>query len=252
MLVGAIVQARMGSTRLPGKALKKAGGKPILWYVVERLKQCRGIDKIVVATSTRKKDDVIEKFCEEHKVECFRGSEDDVLERFYQCAEHHSFDVIVRITADCPLIDAETIDKAIELYKDSKADYVSNVAVRSFPRGLDVEVFSFHALEKAFDEAESGLDREHVTHYIYSKKDRFRIGELRATEKLHRPEMRFCVDTENDFKLVKAIFAEFPDPLVEVGTVIDFIDANPKLAELAKQEEKKYRQGQKVKQVFLQ
>ena len=250
-MIGAIIQARMGSTRLPGKNMKKVNGKPLLWFVVERLRECKNLDEIVVATTDTKKDDVIEEFCKKNNIKCFRGSEENVLERYYQAASANNLETIVRITADCPLIDPITVDKAIDLFRESKTDYVSNVASRSFPRGLDVEVFSFQALEKAFSEAEKDMDKEHVTHYIYNNKDKFKTTELKATDHLFRPELRLCVDTENDFKVVEEILSPFEYPMIEIMQVIDFVDSKPELLKTIIAEEDKYRDKSKVKQRFL-
>jgi len=238
--IGCIVQARMGSTRLPGKSLMEINGKPVLGIVLERLNQCKKLDEIVVATTTNKKDLAIEEFCKQNSTTCFRGDEENVLKRFFECAKENSFGTIIRITADCPLIDPKTVDKAVEVFKQGKFDYVSNVALRSFPRGLDVEVLSFKALEKSFKRAKKGFDKEHVTHYIYSNPTEFKIGNVKAEKSLFRPELRFCVDTEQDFKLIKAILSHFNN-LVPIEDAIKFIDQDPELKSLSNREEERYR-----------
>ena len=239
--VGCIIQARMGSTRLPGKTLLEVAGKPLLGHMLERLARGRALGLIVVATSKSEKDDAIEAFCREQEVECFRGSEEDVLERYYKCAKKFGFDVVVRLTGDCPLADPKTIGRAVEKFLLGKFDYLSNVAVRSFPRGLDVEVFSFGALEKAHRQARKAFDREHVTHFIYGDPKKFKIGNINAELSLFRPELRLCVDTKEDVPLIEAIFSRFGST-VSVEKAIEFIGQNPKMAALSRNREADYRE----------
>ncbi len=139
----AIIQARMGSKRLPGKVLMNIGQKPMLQRVIERVKRAKLIDKVIVATSNKGKDDQIKKFCSKLNTECFRGSEEDVLARFYEAAKAQKADVVVRITADCPFVDPEIIDQIIEIHLKNKNDYTANNTESSYPRGTDVEVFNF-------------------------------------------------------------------------------------------------------------
>ena len=148
--VVAIVQARMGSTRLPGKVLMDISGWSMLWHVVNRVRQAKWVDKVVVATSGSVSDDPVATLCEQEGIPCFRGSEDDVLDRYYQAAKWIGANVIVRITADCPLIDPYVVDDVVKHYVDGDYDYVSNTAPPTFPDGLDIEVFSFEALERAW------------------------------------------------------------------------------------------------------
>ena len=138
----AIIQARMGSTRLPGKVLAPIAGNPMLWHVVERTRRAKALDQVMVATSENSKDDAVAEFCTESAIDCFRGSEEDVLDRYYQAARQFTDSTIVRITADCPLVDPGVADKVVGAYQDGPYDYVTNIFPRSFPKGLDVEVFS--------------------------------------------------------------------------------------------------------------
>jgi len=239
--IGAIVQARMGSKRLPGKSLMEINGMPILQIVAERLKNCKSIDEIAVATSTNAKDDAIGEFCGKQGIKCFRGSEEDVLLRFFDCAKANNFATIVRITADCPLIDPATVDNVVEKFRKSKPDYASNVIERSFPRGLDAEVFSFEALSRANSEASGRLDREHVTHYIYLHPEKFRLLNVKAKGALRRPEIRLCIDTEKDFALLQQIFAHFNSVHVKAQDAIKFLDKNPELLSSSIGEEQGYR-----------
>lgn len=169
----AIIQARMGSTRLPGKVMKKMFGRTVLSHVIERVKQSEEINEIVIATSTLEQDEVISKEAKKCGVNCFRGSEDDVLSRYYFTAKENNADAVVRITTDCPLIDPSIIDKIINNYKKNSYNLVTNAGIdtsqRKYPRGLDTEVFSIKDLEKAFSNAIESYQREHVTPYIYIK-----------------------------------------------------------------------------------
>ena len=151
----AIIQARMASTRLPGKMLADIEGQPMLWHVVNRTKHSSLVDRLIVATSVNSGDDLIFQFCVRNNIECFRGSEDDVLDRFYQAAKATNADSVIRLTGDCPLIDAGLIDKVAHRYTTGDFDYVTNSLRYTYPDGLDVEVFSFKALERAWREAKS-------------------------------------------------------------------------------------------------
>ncbi|MDD5163420.1 MAG: hypothetical protein PHD95_04390 [Candidatus ainarchaeum sp.] len=247
---GIIIQARMGSSRLPGKSLMKIKGVPVLGIVVKRLQKCRAVRTIIVATTENKKDRAIIGYCKKNKIKFFAGSEQDVLGRFFECAKLFNLGTVVRITADCPLIDPKTVDEAVKLFDKGNYDYASNITERSFPRGLDVEVFSFNALRKAFEKAEDSFDREHVTHFMYGKKSGFRLGSFSARGRLFRPELRFCVDTITDFELIKKIFSKFGF-FVSVSRAIQFLDENPALLLQSAEEEEKYRQNtKKVRQGF--
>lgn len=225
----AIVQARMGSSRLPGKSLMPIEGKPMLAHLLERLKGARALDSIWVATSTEPRDEAIVEMCRGEGVETFAGSEEDVLGRYYQAAQAASAGAVVRITGDCPLIDPQVVDTAVTFFKDTGADYVRT---SGFPRGLDTEVFSFRSLARAWREALRDYEREHVTPYFYQHPGLFRVQELAAPEALHRPELRLCVDTEEDLTLVREIYARLYVPHGRIFTtreVIAVLDAEPHL-----------------------
>ena len=228
--VGAVIQVRMASSRLPGKAMMKISGRPILKHVVERVKMS-SVDEVIIATSVEQSNDEIEKFCKAEGYSCFRGSENDVLSRYFDASKKHRLDTVIRICADDPLIDPKTIDILLNEFKKNNFDYLSNVKERSFPRGLDVEIFKFSALEKAYNLAKLGPEREHVTLFIYSNPHLFKIGNVVANGKLRRPHLRLCVDTVDDFKLMKLIFNRlYRNDFVEIGEVIDFLDRNPDIA----------------------
>ncbi|WP_434303281.1 cytidylyltransferase domain-containing protein [Clostridium botulinum] len=203
-----IVQARMGSTRLQGKVLKKICGKTVLEHDIDRLRRIKNIDKIIIATTTLEKDNVIIKECERLRVKYFRGSEEDVLSRYYYAAKENNADVVVRVTSDCPLIDPQVSENIIEFYLDNKDkyDYVSNTIDRTYPRGLDTEVFSFESLEKAFKESKLQRDREHVTPYIWDNPQIFKLAQYKNDKDYSN--LRWTLDTEEDFILIKEIYKE--------------------------------------------
>jgi spore coat polysaccharide biosynthesis protein SpsF len=197
-----IVQARMESTRLPGKVLRNVEGKPLLQFQLERLRRVQGIDRIVIATTLNQADNQIEKFCKHMDVDCYRGSEDDVLSRYFEAAMLYRADTAVRVTSDCPLIDPKIIEKVIQAYRsvDSHVDYASNTLVRSYPRGMDVEVFSMKVLREAFENATNLYEREHVTPFIYQHNERYRL--LNIAHEADESRHRWTVDTKEDFELI--------------------------------------------------
>lgn len=206
MKIGAIIQARMGSTRLSGKVMKDIKGKTVLEHVIERVKQSKLIDEIIIATTVQEKDNAIEKETVKCGVKVFRGSEDDVLSRYYYAARENELDVVIRITSDCPLIDPFVIDKIISSYLNGDYDIVTNaspdVSQRTFPRGLDTEVLSYDILEKAFRNAKETYQREHVTPYIYenSKKISFYKNDVNYSK------YRWTLDTKEDFELIRKVY----------------------------------------------
>jgi glutamate-1-semialdehyde aminotransferase/spore coat polysaccharide biosynthesis protein SpsF (cytidylyltransferase family) len=202
----AVVQARMGSSRFPGKVLADIEGRPILWHVVERVRRSRNLEFVTVATSTNERDDAIAAFCAEAGIECFRGSEGDVLDRFYQAAKKYEADAIVRITADCPLIDPEVVDKVVEAYLQNGYDYATNTLRSMYPDGLDVEVFSFSALEAAWCGAKLASDREHVTSY-FRNTGRFRLADVSNDGDPAIGRLRWTVDHPDDLEFVRAVYA---------------------------------------------
>ncbi|MCE2981946.1 MAG: glycosyltransferase family protein [Parachlamydia sp.] len=229
MRTALFVQARMGSSRLPGKVLKEVLGKPLLSYLLERLKRVKEASDLRILTTNNERDDSIERLCRQEGVVCFRGSEEDVLERYYQAALQTPVDLIVRITADCPLIDPAVIDKVIQahLQKISSIDYTSNSLELTFPRGMDVEVISLKALEKAFLEGKRADEREHVTPYIYRHPELFRLANV-----AHNPplgHLRLTVDTVEDFKLIRLILERiYPNnPVFELNDILNCLKEHP-------------------------
>ena len=205
--IGIITQARMGSTRLHGKVMKKVGGRELLHYHIKRL-QKSGLT-VFVATSVLPTDQVIADFCEGIGVSCFRGSESNVLKRFYDCAEFNHIDVIVRVTSDCPLIDGELIKRGVETFLSGKNDwlYVSNCLDRTYPRGFDFEVFSFSALKEAFENATLDIDLEHVTPYLNQNRNgKMTFWEIKSTQ--NHSDYRITVDTPEDFEVIRRLIEE--------------------------------------------
>ena len=202
----AILQARMSSSRLPGKVGKEILGKPMLARQIERLLHARTIEKLVVATSTNAEDDAVAAIAASAGVECFRGSLDDVLDRFYQCALQYRPQWIIRLTGDCPLADWRIVDAVTDFAVSGSYDYASNAKETSFPDGLDVEVVRFDALETAWREAELKSDREHVLPFIHRQSERFSIGHFKYHEDLS--DMRWTVDEPTDLEFVRAVYGE--------------------------------------------
>jgi spore coat polysaccharide biosynthesis protein SpsF len=205
----AIIQGRMASSRLPGKILLDIAGKPMLAHVVERARRAKTVDLVVVATTTQPEDDAVEAYCRQNGIAISRGSLHDVLDRFYQAALAFRADVVVRLTADCPLVDPQLIDQVMEEFLRTGVDFCCNRLPppfkRTYPIGLDVEVCTFQALECAWKEAKEPHEREHVMPYLYDSPDRFMI--LRVDYEKDYGEMRWTVDTPQDLELVRQIFA---------------------------------------------
>lgn len=230
----AIIQARMGSTRLPGKVLKEVLSRPLLSYQIERMKKAQNIDELVIATTPNGNESIIE-LCHKENITYFIGSEKDVLERYYLAAKKSQADIIVRMTSDCPLIDPVIVDKVIDMYLQNDFDYVSNTQLRTFPRGMDTEVFSFEALEKAYYEAELEYEHEHVTPHLYLNAEKFKIGHY--TQKYDSNEIRLTVDTLEDFTLIKLIleklYPEKPDFLL--ADILEVLKQHPSWLEINKE-----------------
>lgn len=205
----AIIQARMGSTRLPGKVLKDLCGKPVLVHVIERVRQMQTVDDIVIATTTLAQDDIIAGLCDTLSVHCFRGSEADVLSRYYLAAREHRADHVVRITSDCPLYDPVIGDLVVGFYHEHEYDIVSNAGAldskRTCPPGLDTEVFSFRVLEEAFQLAAETYQREHVTPFMYEQAAN-RVYHFNCPEDYSH--FRWTLDTGADLCLIESIYGE--------------------------------------------
>lgn len=230
LMIAGIIQARMGSTRLPGKILKKVNGVTLLEYQVERVCKSTLLDIIVVTTSVLDKDDVVEKFCKTNNIEYFRGSENDVLSRYYECAQKYNADIVVRLTADCPLSDPKIIDDTIKFYMDTKMDYVANTVppeTSKYPDGFDVEVFSMKALKTAYEKVNDSHDREHVTFYFWKYNNGFKTAQLDSSKNYSK--YRLTVDYPEDFEVVEFVIKELKkrNSFGYLNEIIEIIDANP-------------------------
>ena len=224
----------MGSTRLPGKVLLDLGGDTVLARVVRRVRRSELIEEVVIATTKDSRDDVIAAECRRLGVECFRGEELDVLDRYYRTAQAAGADAVVRITSDCPLIDPEVMDQTIQVFLDERADYASNVNPRRFPRGLDTEVFTSAALERAWREAREPYQREHVTPYFYDHREIFRIASNIGKDDYS--EHRWTLDTPEDLNLIRAIYASFANAQAfGWRDVLALVESRPELRELNSQ-----------------
>ena len=219
MKVIAIVQARTGSKRLPGKVLMKINNKPVLSYIVEFLRFSKLIDQIIVATTQLSEDDTIETLCKNLNIECFRGSDVDVLSRFYNCAKSFKGDLIVRLTGDNPLIDPTIVDELIEICKESGCDYATNVLHPTYPYGFSsCEVIPFRIIKKLNEIATDPMSREHVTIHIRKNPNLYTIKEIQAPKNLERPNWRLTIDYPEDMELMKNIFSS----LYQKGSYISY------------------------------
>jgi len=209
MKIAAIVQARTNSTRLSEKVLKELpynSGITCLEQVIRRLKRCQKLDEIIIATTNNKEDDKIINIAKKENVNYFRGSEEDVLSRYYCTAKKYNVDIIARVTSDCPCIDPKIADSILSDHINKMADYTTNTLIRIYPRGLDVEVFNFHTLEKAYKSVTKNYEKEHVTPYISRNPQEFKINIVKAPKELYAPDIRITLDTEEDYSLLCAVY----------------------------------------------
>jgi spore coat polysaccharide biosynthesis protein SpsF len=227
-----IIQARMGSTRLPGKVLMPLGGTSVLGCVVDRLRACAALDEIVVATSMLSGDDAVVAEAERLGVAAVRGSADDVLARFADAAHRSDADVVVRITSDCPLIDGELVDAMLHAYAAEPCDYLSNTIVRTYPRGLDAEIFPYAALERAHLEARAAYEREHVTPYFYGHPELFALQNYADPAGTDRSHLRWTLDTAEDYEFLRRVYemCEYTRPRdVTMASVLRVLDEDVSL-----------------------
>lgn len=234
MRIVAIIQARMNSSRLPGKVLQDLGGRPMLVRVAERVRRAKTIQSLMVATTLDASDDPLEALCHERGYAMYRGSQYDVLDRFYQAACLAEADVIVRLTADCPLLDPDLIDQTVQLFLQSGADFAANRLPppwkRTFPIGLDVEVCSFTALERAWNHAELLFEREHVMPYLYDEEGRFKVAVL--DNDVDYGSLRWTVDTPQDLELVRVLVSRFADDHFTWKDVLALVQREPELMQI--------------------
>jgi len=228
-----IIQARLGSKRLPGKVLTKINDNTtILEFLLNQLKFSKFLDKIIIATTDKKEDDQIEYVANQCNIPCFRGNEQNVLDRFFQCAKNFHLENIVRITADNPLVDPTIIDSAINFFQKNSFDYLTNSRQRTFPYGTEIEIFSFTALQKAWKNATKKSEQEHVTPYFYNHPEIFSIYDLINLENLSH--YRYTVDHPNDLKLVQTLISKIKKRPIHMNDILSIFNTNPKLFEINK------------------
>jgi len=256
--IGIIIQARVASTRLPQKMIKKIAGKTVLEHVIIRAQKVKNCNQVILATTDKKEDGILEKIAKKLNILVYRGSENDVLDRFYQAAKKFKIDLIIRITADCPLLDPTIVERVIDFYLKGNYDYVSNVRPPTFPDGMDVEVFSFQALEKSWQEAKLPSEREHVTPYIAKNFQLFKIGNITANKDFSH--LRLTVDEKKDLTLVIKIYEELynKNQFFGLNDILKLFDRKPELIKINQsinrnegllksfEDDKKYEQNKKI------
>jgi len=229
-MVTAIIQARLGSTRLPGKIFSELAGKALLELICERLSFSRRIEGLVVATTISQTDDLLEKWCMNRQIKCFRGSENDVLGRFYHAAVSAGTSVVVRITSDDPFKDPFITDKVIEYLESNRLDFACNNNPPTFPEGLDTEVFTFNALQTAHLESIDPFEREHVTQYFYRHPGKFKSGNVSSQTNLSH--LRWTIDTIKDLEMARTVYDRLykPGSIFKFEDIIGLLDEDPGIA----------------------
>lgn len=226
----AIIQARMGSSRLPGKILKPLGDVDVLTYDIERCRAIKGVSEVIVATSSLPQDDAIATWCEAHHVAYFRGSEEDVLDRYVQCTNMYKPDYVMRVTSDCPFVDYEMASEMVALMATERKDIM--LLEGELPRGLAVELISYEALLRIHEIGQEPRHREHVTYYAYEFKEQFKTVTYKVPENRLAPEFRITLDTEEDYALISEVANHFNNLLVSSVDVIRFLQQHPKIAKI--------------------
>lgn len=224
----AIIQARMGSTRLPGKVLMPLGDSCILNYVVQRCKKIKLLDNLIVATSNLKQDDLLAEWCKSTGVTCYRGSESDVLARYYECANQYHPDYVMRVTSDCPFVDFDLANETIDLMLQQPTDIIINNQQDKLTRGLTTELFSFASLKWMYENTTAKRHREHVTYYAYEHSEHFKYNTLDLSPKLLHPEFRLTVDTPEDYKVCHLLANEIEHSIDRPAQdIVDYLLTRP-------------------------
>lgn len=231
-MISAIIQARVDSTRLPNKIFAEIEGQPLIWHVVNRLKKSKYLDSIIIATTVNPNDDKIEEWATENQIKFFRGSEDNVLKRYYDAAKHFNATEIVRITADDPFKDYQIMDQVIEKFYAENADFACNNKPPSFPEGLDIEVFRFAAIERAYMNAKTNFEKEHVTQYFYKNPDLFKI----STTSYHKniSYLRWTIDEDDDLEMARKVYKNlyYINENFLMNNILELIENNPEISSI--------------------
>lgn len=225
-----IIQARMGSTRLKGKILKPVGDSNVLAYVTRRCLQINGVQEVIVATTTLSQDDVIATWCKENNIRYFRGSENDVLSRFVECAKEYNPDYVMRVTSDCPFVDYEMASEVVELMANEKKEIL--LVDGELPRGLAVELIAYQALLRINEVGKEVRHREHVTYYAYEFANEFESVTYKASTNRNASNLRITLDTEEDYEVIYKVAQHFNNPLVSSVDVIQFLNNHPEIVQL--------------------
>ena len=227
-----IIQARMGSTRLPKKVMMNVENqKPVLYFVIKQLQECKLIDKIIVATTINEEDDVIVNYSKNLGMDCFRGSSKDVLDRYYKCAKEYSVSTIVRIPCDKPLIDPEIVDMMIDAFKNNSCDYMTNFfPIPTYPSGTEVEIFTMKALKNAWKNAKLPSEKEHVTGYFTNNENKFKIKNIKNLENFSH--LRWAVDRKEDLELVRIIVSKIKKRPILTRDIVDLFKKEPELIKI--------------------
>lgn len=226
----AIIQARMGSSRLPGKILKRLGNLDVLSYVTTRCKKIDGVQDVIVATSDLSQDDAVETWCLENQITCFRGNEEDVLDRYVQCAKQYNPDYVMRVTADCPFVDYKMAEEMMVMLDRHHVDIIDLEG--DLPRGLAVELISYKALLYINENGTEPRHREHVTYFAYENRDQFSRATYHVPQELRQVSLRVTLDTEEDYTVCKAIASYFGNQLISSEDVIQFLIDHPEIASI--------------------
>ena len=230
-----VIQARLGSTRLPGKVLRPLAGQPLLARMIERVRMARSEFDLVVATTVDQIDDPIRDLCGSLQVDCFSGHPTDLLDRHYQCALARSAHNVVKIPSDCPLIDPDVIDLVFSHYHANypKFDYVSNLHPATFPDGNDVEIMKMSVMEEAWREASKGFEREHTTPFIWERPQRFHVGNVAMPNQNYSVTHRWTIDYEEDYRFISTVFDALwrkERPVFKLHEILDLLEQNPQIA----------------------
>lgn len=231
-MIAAIIQARTGSSRLPNKVFKILCGKPLIWHIVNRLRFSQRIEKVILATTQNQSDDILESWALENGIDCFRGDENNVLDRYYQTASLYSVDTIVRITADDPFKDPIIIDEVIKMFEENSLDFAYNNNPPTFPEGLDTEVFSFIALKHAWLNSIDSFEKEHVTQYFYRNPSLFK--QLCLKNNIDISYLRWTIDTQLDWDMAEIIYSKlyYTNEMFNMSDILSLLEKEPDIAKI--------------------